>query len=103
MTSITDMGLPDEVVKAAANAIEDEFMDGAFAKDVLIDFKFPARAAIRAALQAMVDNGMARFAEVAINYQAPRDGDWNAVTYAGSKGDFPAIIIRMDADERKRK
>lgn len=86
MTLITDMTLPDAVVDAAWAG----YMGGRICD---------MRSAIRAALQAMLDCGMAR--EGALwNYAANR---WSADAPPLERHGqiFPALIIRLDADERK--
>lgn len=78
MTSISDMDLPDKALDAACDVI----------KRYQSSSRHMAAETIRAALQAMVDTGMASF-----------------TPGLGKPGDAPPyIIIRLDnADEHKRK
>lgn len=101
--TITDMALPDAVVDAAVHA-------GCTAADIHLSCSFPhcsckqmpkaVPAAIRAALQAMIDCGMARMAQSITTREYKH---WEAHSAWDSKHSafHPAIIIRLDSDERK--
>lgn len=78
--TITDMALPDEVVEAAADAFTaDRKRRGG-------SWELSMPAAIRATLQALVDNGSAKI-----------------ITACAYWPDNPPFIaIRLDSDERER-
>lgn len=93
MTNISDMDLPDEVVEKAHAAFMAEPED-------TDDPGAGMTAALRAALQAMVDCGMAEF-----YYRDEKRGTFFDPKFTDNnlQDAKPILIIRLDADERKAK